>query len=1152
MKASSPAKTHHTDPSGPRLHLFRSNRMERLVDAIAGLLAEPTEDAFAPECLLVSGRGMAHWLSLELSRRYGIWSNALYLFPRNFVHWALERTAPPSEGGEGTLVGPGGVRDLDREQLAWAVLATLSGLLEREEFAVLRRYVEGDETGVRYFELCQQIATVFDQYRTYRPELILAWEREGRRQSPGQGLPQLALFDGAATSQRWQATLWRALAARLGHAGSSVEQRFFAGLRGTARAGKLPARIVSLGVDNLPPLYTRILVGLCAHVPVYVFQLAPSELGWQAPRPERKRPQRRARTALPAPGEAAIALEPEARPAHPLVRSLGMLGSEFELVLKSELSVQGIGVEEVRGLFEAPPATTRLSRLQGAILAGREHEEPSSRAPTDESIRIHVCHAPMREVEVLHDQLMALLGHETGIAPEDVIVMMPDVDTYAPLIEAVFQRDHQEGYRIPYAIADRSLRHAAPVVDALARILELTGTRLNAPQILDLLALEVVARRFEILPEDVEHVTRWVGLANIRWGVDAEHHQREGHPYAEANSWRFGLRRLLLGYAVVNSDAEVFGDTLPLEAVEGNGAALLGKLCEFLDRLFSHLTSFLTPATPDEWQRRIGAALDDLIVLDAEHAWEHGELRAALAHIAERARDAGYTGTLTHSAFARLLLATAGEARPARGFLSRGVTFCSMVPLRSIPFRVVALIGLCDGEFPRREQSADFDLIAHPEGGASAGSRAGRRLGDRSRRNEDRYLFLEALLSARDRLILTYTGQSIKDNAELPPSVVVSELLDCLGRAGADLEEIVLRHPLQAFSQRYFDGKDPRLFSYEEYYRKAAESLSDAKDGLTPLFAAPLPAPSEGEPLSLAELVRFFENPTAYLLNYRVGVWLSEREQALASREPQELSPLDRYGVGNQLLELLLAGVDESRISRLVRASGAVPWGTPGDIYITELLAEAQPIAAAVREARAGGARPPLVLHATLPNQRRLSGTLSQRFGQNIVLHQFARVRARHLLRLWINHLAHCLAGEATGSARAVLIGRPEQPEGRGERALLERHVFGPVRDPGDQLAALVELYDEGQRLPLCFFPNSSLELVRALREGQDERRAREVAFKLFEDEELKYDAHLQRVYATAHDGPILSEDPALSALFERLSRRVFEPLLDHLEGAAR
>jgi exodeoxyribonuclease V gamma subunit len=1104
------------------LTLYRSNRMERLVDGLAELLADASGDPFTPECILVSGRGMSQWLSLELCRRFGVWANPLYLYPRNFVHWVLERVSPDTVASASLERPLGAAQKLDREWLVWAVLACLRSLLERAEFAVLRQYVAGDASGVRYFELCQQIASTFDQYRTYRPELIEAWEEDDANAG------QLVLFDALERANAWQPVLWRHLVRRMGAAEHHLERHF---QRGVAQAdvARLPPRIVGLGVDNLPPLYTRILVGLCPLVPVYLFQLAPCESGWESPP---GRVPRRAR----APHKQKVA--PSASPAHPLVRSLGTLGHEFESVLREELARQSVLVREPAGLFERPHAGTHLSRLQAEML-GQPHAPEHASAGDDDSIRIHVCHSAMREVEVLHDQLMALLAHGSGLGPEDVVVMMPDVNVYAPLIEAVFQRDSDDGYRIPHHIADRSIRDAAPVVDALARILELTGTRLNAPQVLDLLALEVIARRFDILPQDVERITHWVGLSNIRWGVDADHHEAEGHPRAEANSWRFGLRRLLMGYAVENVSSDVFEDTLPLEAVEGMSAALLGRFCEFLDRLFRHLKAFEAELSPAEWQQTIGAALEDLVLSDADNAWQHQELRDALGELRLRAETAGFAEKLGHRAFSRLLLDAAGAARPGRGFLAKGVTFCSMVPLRSVPFRVVAMLGLGDGEFPRQEHAADFDLIAHGTGE--------RRHGDRSRRNEDRYLFLEGILSARERLIITYTGQNIRDNSELPASVVLSELLDNLAR-GCERSALVVKHPLQAFSQRYFDGSDARLFSYEEYYKRGAESLVEERERVSPLFPAPLPPPATEEVLPITELVRFFDNPTAHLLNRRLGVWLADREQAVASREPQELTPLDQYGVGNELLELLLREVPEPQIRRMMRASGAVPWGTPGELYVTELMAAAAPVAAAVRAAQRSGRKEPLAVHERLSENCVLSGTLGERFGGDLVRHQFARIKPKHLLRLWILHLVHCLVAEGN-APRAVLIGRPEKlPWDKADPEPVQRHSFKNISDPRAQLLRLCELYQRGQRAPLRLFPATSFNYVKGCL-GKEEGKALDFALKVWA-EEAKYDAHLQRVFGGGAEPclPFDVHEQGELAEFRELAVSVFAPLLAHIE----
>ncbi|HWO12642.1 MAG TPA: exodeoxyribonuclease V subunit gamma, partial [Polyangiaceae bacterium] len=742
------------DDRPEHLRIYRSNRMEKLAEALGDVLSDAAPDPLQPEHILVPGRGVAQWLSMRLCERFGVWSSVLYLYPRNFVSFALDRV----------LGAPGkALTSLDPEQLLWTVFSVARPLLAEPAFETLRRYVEADPSDLRYFELCRRIAYTFDRYATYRPDMLQSWERR-RPADSSRDISQLALFSGARDPQGWQPLLWRALHERLGpvYAGA-LERRFAKVLARSDRLSNLPPRISCFGVSHLPPSYGRILVALCPHVPVHMFQLRPTEPGAGAARPTAA-----VRGTFARPGASRTPR------GNPLVESLGGLALDFDAVLTRELSSQNVGTREY-DLYAPPPGATRLARLQRQIAknAGPRSGERARPVPGgDDSLRIHVCHSPMREVEVLHDQLLQLLTSNTGVEPRDVVVMVPDVETYAPLIEAVFRRSPGDPSAISFSIADRSVQMAAPVVDALGRMFALGDQRFSTPQVLDLLALDVVAARFGITPRDVEQLTGWLTRANVRWGRDAEHRHAHGHPLSDKTSWSFGLSRLLLGYAFENAPPALLGEVLPAAEVEGLEAAALGRLCDFVEALFAAAEALAQPHAPAAWPDVVMSAIEALCVNDPETAWQHDEVRAAVRTLAENARHAGYEQPIGGAAYRELLFDTMNAARPARGLLMGGVTFCSMVPLCTLPFRVVCLVGLSDGELPRKEQSADFDLIAHgPEG---------RRVGDRSRRSEDRYLFLEAILSARERLLITYTGQSIRDNAALPPSVLVSELCDYL------------------------------------------------------------------------------------------------------------------------------------------------------------------------------------------------------------------------------------------------------------------------------------------------------------------------------------------------------------------------------------
>ncbi len=1079
------AKTNAAPPTAEALHLYRSNRMELLVDELARLVASGAPDPLAAECLVVPSAGLAHWLNLRLSERLGVWANPLYLYPRNFVHWALERVL-----GQRGQTSSG----FDAEQLLWSLFKVLRPLLAGRAFGSARRYVDADPSGLRYFELCSRIAATFDRYITYRPDMLLEWERQSRVDRP-----QLALFGEAEAEAQWQPILWRALVAELGDGhGGALQKRFVRTLKRSKRLSTLPPRICCLGIANLPPSYLRILVALSRHVPVHVLQLTPS-----AGPPENS----------------------------PLLASLGGLARDFEHLLGEECRKQGQPLGRI-DLFEAPPsrggASCQLHDLQRELTSGAR---PGSilRATADDSISIHVCHSPMREVEVLHDQLLSLLSSGGDLRARDIVVMMPNVEEYAPLIEAVFERPPGDPLRIPYCISDRSVRAAAPVVDALDKLFDLSTSRLSAPDIVDFLTLEVVSSRFEIDRSELGQVAHWLASTNIRWGVDATHKQAHGHPRHENNTWRAGIERLLLGYAFEGQQQTLVCDRLPTSGLEGSRAVLLGKLAEYLEVLFRVVDAMQSPKPMRQWQQEVGRAVEALLVSDSATKWQHEAVHKGLADLSARAEAAGYEEPVAPLALRDLLLSHLDGVRPARGFMTGGVTFCSMVPLRTIPFRILCLLGMSDREFPRREQSVDFDLMTNGPGGPQPG--------DKNRRAEDRYLFLEALLSARERLLISYTGQSIRDNTELPGSVILSELRDYLAAASGRGADQRLFHPLQAFSERYFDQSDPRLFSYEVHHYRGAEMRRLGPRTLRPLFDAELPPLEPTESVSIAELANFLQNPTAYVLQTRLSLRLRDEAEDLLPREPQKLSPLDRYSCGSHLLTLLLRELDMPRARAVLEATHALPRGTVGHLELRGLAESAIPIAREVLAARKGGELEPLAVEHRLPSGRKLTGSIGGLLPEGLLSHQFSRVRAKHLLRLWVQHLTCCWLWPGSGKPSSTLLGRASNGNS------LSRARLSPVASPAAILDELLDLFEQGRRGPIPFFPESSRQLLLAKAAKRKSKSPLQAAEKAFEVE-LQWDLSLRKVYGA---GRRLVEI-ATEEDFGALAHRIYDPLRSHLQ----
>lgn len=1064
--------------------IHRSNRLERLVDALTVLLREPVSGPFDPDAVVVQGRGMEIWLGGELARRFEVWATRMQ-YPRGFI----ERLAREVVGDDAPEGPP-----LSEDLIGWAVLAALPALIEREEFVTLARYVEGDATGVRRAELATRIATVFDQYLTYRPDWIRQWEA-----GEAGGVPE---------SDRWQPVLWRAVSerARTPHLGVAIE-RLVERLRSGEPVAGLPPRLLTFGLSALPPAYLRVWAALSLHVDVHVFSFSPSP-GLSPP------PWRPA-----GPGHGKPALDVPS----PLVASLGSLGAEFDDVLRAALTECGATVRD-QPCYERPAGDGLLQRLGAALYELSAPPEPGLAPRDDAAIVIHSCHGPLREVEVLRDQLLALLTRsEPRVLPEEVAVLVPDLETYAPLIEAVFAREPGQPDFIPYHVSDRSERHGSPVLDGLLRVMQLVRGRVTASSVFDVLALEPVARRFELDTAAIEALRGWVSESGVRWGIDAEHRGARGLPRDDANTWRFGLRRLLLGYALPGQGQRLFEGVLPFDEIEGKDAALLGRLGWFTRTLFDSIAELERGRTLGQWCATLDALGESLFAAGADTARQLGRVSRVLARASEQAAAVGFDGAVDVAVIASLLERAASAAGAERGFLSGGVTFCALVPMRSIPFRVIALLGMNDGDFPRSPRPTEMDLIRS--------GKLPRRPGDRSRRDDDRHLFLETLCAARERLIITYTGQSVRDDRPRPPSVCVSELLDTVA-------ERVVEHPLQGFSPRYFAGLEPELFSFSPEYAAAASKLLAARRETRPFITRALARPESSE-IRLDELVKFFKSPAAYFLNRRLGLYLAEDDRALSDREPLELDELERWKLGDTLVSHLLTDVPLDCSEQLLRAAGQLPLGNTGQLELEQLVERCQRITELTREHRGGSALGPLALRVPVAAGV-VMGVASNRFTAAAVTHRYSTVRPKYELEAWIRHVAQCCV---PGAAQpAVLIGR----SGEAAKAVKWRPLL-----PGEAqqaLEGLVELYREGQQGPLPFLPDTSAR-YHATGSGTEAGVAAAVAAFESERGETAYDPHPARAFGgllPPFDAAYDAGERALDETrFHAVALAVYQPLCE-------
>jgi exodeoxyribonuclease V gamma subunit len=1000
------------------IHLHRSNRLEALASALVAATRTPLRSVLTSEIVVVQSLGMRRWLQQELAQRAGVAMNVDFPFPAEFTDEILRAAVPDAPRSSG----------FSRDVLPWRVLGLFPQVIDSRGFEELRSYTTAEPRALKEYQLAHRIAATFDRYIAYRPQMLLEWQ--------------------AGRETHWQAQLWRELVR--GHEETNPPALFRA-LAARLRSGRvdeagLPERVGVFGISSLPPIYIELLGALAGVIEVHLFLLEPTADYWAdllSPRERDREALRRKLRELPEDEEPELS-------GNDLLASLCKTGRDFAWLLLDRLDARGDDE-----CFVAPDEATLLGQLQADIFQLREPEERRPIADGDHSLQVHCCHGPMRELEVLHDRLLALFESMPGLTPRDILVTMPDVETYAPFIDAVFGAPESDSVCIPYSIADRAASAESSVADTFLRVLSLVGSRFAAPEVLALFDAPAVRARFDLAESDLPLIRKWIERTAIRWGIDAAHRTTFDLPAFSQNSWRAGLDRLLLGYALPGDGDTLFGGVLPEPGIEGSLAITLGAFVECVERLFRHAAGLAAPRPPADWERALRAVLDDFFDAGDAHADEVRRVSAALETFAHTTAEAGFDAALDFAAVRAHLTAALADTESSPGFLAGRVTFCALKPMRSIPFGVVCLLGLNDTAFPRHEQPPGFDLAAQRP-----------RRGDRSLREDDRYLFLEALLSARETLYLSYSGLSVRDNSESPPSVLVSELLDYLARHFDLPKDFVIKHRLQPFSPAYFTGADARLFSYSVENAAAAQEGAAARETAISFAGQALPEPgAEWRDVTLDQLTDFLSHPARYFLRKRLGVRLPGEERPLGDSEPEGLDTLETHLLRGELTERSVAAGTLTANLPAARASGVLPPGYAGDSAYGAISREVDALLARIGPALAEPALPPLPF-AMESDGWRLSGSLTDVRPSALVRYRAAKLKARDRVRTWVAHLALQLAARA------------DHPRVTIFHSTDTAFSYPPLPDANEILAELLRLYARGLRAPVPFFPETSWEFA--------------------------------------------------------------------------
>ncbi|EHS4632489.1 exodeoxyribonuclease V subunit gamma [Escherichia coli] len=1096
------------------LRVYHSNRLD-VLEALMEFIVERErlDDPFEPEMILVQSTGMAQWLQMTLSQKFGIAANIDFPLPASFIWDMFVRVLPeiPKESA------------FNKQSMSWKLMTLLPQLLEREDFTLLRHYLTDDSDKRKLFQLSSKAADLFDQYLVYRPDWLAQWETGH-------------LVEGVGEAQAWQAPLWKALVEYTDELGqprwhrANLYQRFIETLESaTTCPPGLPSRVFICGISALPPVYLQALQALGKHIEIHLLFTNPCRYYWgdiKDPAYLAKLLTRQRRHSfedreLPLFRDSENAgqlfnSDGEQDVGNPLLASWGKLGRDYIYLLSDLESSQ-----ELDAFVDVTPDNllhniqSDILELENRAVAGVNIEEFSRSDnkrpldPLDSSVTFHVCHSPQREVEVLHDRLLAMLEEDPTLTPRDIIVMVADIDSYSPFIQAVFGSAPADRY-LPYAISDRRARQSHPVLEAFISLLSLPDSRFVSEDVLALLDVPVLAARFDITEEGLRYLRQWVNESGIRWGIDDDNVRELELPATGQHTWRFGLTRMLLGYAMESAQGE-WQSVLPYDESSGLIAELVGHLSSLLMQLNIWRRGLAQERPLEEWLPVCRDMLNAFFLPDAETEAAMTLIEQQWQAIIAEGLGAQYGDAVPLSLLRDELAQRLDQERISQRFLAGPVNICTLMPMRSIPFKVVCLLGMNDGVYPRQLAPLGFDLMSQKP-----------KRGDRSRRDDDRYLFLEALISAQQKLYISYIGRSIQDNSERFPSVLVQELIDYIGQShylpgdealNCDESEARVKAHLTCHHTRMpFDPQNYQPGNLQSYAREWLPAASQAGKAHSE-FVQPLPF-TLPETVPLETLQRFWAHPVRAFFQMRLQVNFRTEDSEIPDTEPFILEGLSRYQINQQLLNVLVEQDDAERLFRRFRAAGDLPYGAFGEIFWETQCQEMQQLADRVIACRQPGQSMEIDLAC---NGVQITGWLPQVQPDGLLRWRPSLLSVAQGMQLWLEHLVYCASG-GNGESRLFLRkdGEWRFPPLAAEQAL-------------HYLSQLIEGYREGMSAPLLVLPESGGAWLKTCYDAQN-------------DAMLDDDSTLQKArtkFLQAYEGNMMVRGEGDDIWYQRLWRQL-------------
>ena len=1090
------------------LTIHRSERADALIGPLAELISGFSIDPFSAEVIAVPSKGVERWVMQQLALRLGtahgrdgVAANIVFPSPSQLVGDAMSSLAGLAPNADPWVVS----------RLVWAVLAVMDESDPAPWSAMLAHHLGRDDFDAshrhgRRFATALKLAQLFTSYGDTRPSMIVDWL--GSADTDGFGV-------GLCHGMVWQAAFWRRVRERIG-VPSPAERLpgLCATLREKPHLVDLPERLSVFGPTRLSRSQLVVLDALAVGRDLHLWLTHPSPAMWQALQGLQPAMRRKDDTTA-------------LRVSNPLLANLSRDVRELQQLLSDDIGDLHHAAENIRNSV--------LARMQDDIRHGRDPAQSAAPLSPDGSLAIHACHGHVRQVEVLREALLHLFNDDDTLQARDIIVLCPDVDMFAPLIAAAFGPTNapHPGHRLRVRLADRGPAHTNPLLQILQMLLVLADGRVTASEVLDLIAADPVARGFGFSESELETLRRWVADGGVRWGIGQMQRELFGMAGIRQNTFSTARDRLLLGVSADEAELAWLGTALPLDEVDSSDVDLAGRYAEFLDRLDVVLAGLQGPHTAQTWSTQLGEALDLLTEVGEADAWQRSQAGRFLGELTESAGD-----TELALPDMRAVLADEFRPRPTRSSFRTGeITVATLVPMRFVPHRVVAVIGLDDEAFPRLAHVDGDDILALDPC-----------LGERDPRSEDRQLLLDALMSAKDHLLFCYTGADPVTGARRPPPAPLADIIDTLTATVEAGTAVVTRQPLQPFDAANFSVPQPFSFDLQAYGAALA-----ARRGARPVPAfvsVPLSPAAEDE-VSLDDLVDFFTDPTMGFLRQRLGLSLPRDPDEASDALPLSVTGLAGWQIGERLLHEVLAGATMDAAIQAELRRGTLPPGQLGITTLDDIVTVVNAIRGAVVAAAGDAERRSVHVRLDLGSWR-LTGTIGDLYGTRLITSSYSTLAPKHRIAGWVRLLALRAHGL---DCDAMVIGRHNQ--GGKEVAL------SAPTDPAEVLAGLLDIRAAGLREPLPLGPETSYAYASRRKSISDDD-AHDFAARVwmststgtFRNKRENDERSISFVYGSDAPFSVWWDRPAPAAeqwsaseppnRFAQLALRVLGPLIDH------